>query len=308
MEPPISPITLGVSDPGKATRFCEKYLGLPRLETPPSITFFEPGKTWLALGSRESRAADAGLSAEGSGFRGFGLAHNVRPPASIDKPEVHMPVSSHGRNALLAGLIAFAAQLWTMGQPLAQTQSVSIVIVRHAEADTSQATVPLTATGRQRADLLASTFRGVRFTHLFATHTTRTRQMVEALAAAQGLQIVQLPVPGSILDRQPVTDQTSRRAPIEPIATALLELPPGSVALAVLNSENIFAILNRLGVPVASAGQSCAPGATCVPCLDNTCFPPDHDRMWHLVREPGRAGPLTFMELRYGVGWRAPDR
>lgn len=56
MEPHISLITLGVSDLERATRFYENCLGLPQLETPPAITFFEFGKTWLALWSRESRA------------------------------------------------------------------------------------------------------------------------------------------------------------------------------------------------------------------------------------------------------------
>lgn len=219
-----------------------------------------------------------------------------------------MLILNNGRNTLLTALVVIAAQFWAISQPLAQTQPISIFIVRHAEPDNSQPTIPLSAVGRQRADLLAPTLRGIKFTHLFATHTTRTRQMVEAIASAHGLPIVQLPVPGSILDGQPVTDQTSRRAPIEPIATALLKLPPGSVALAALNSDNIFAILNRLGVPVAAPGQSCALGSMCVPCLDNKCYPPEYDRIWHLVLEPGRTAPLALVELRYGAGWRATDR
>lgn len=212
------------------------------------------------------------------------------------------------RNYLLTALVVIAAQFWAADQPLAQARPVSIFIVRHAESDNSQPTIPLSAAGRQRASLLAPTFGGIKFTHLFASHTTRTRQMVEAIASAQDLPIVQLPVPGSILDGQPVTDQTSRRAPIKPIANALLKLPPGSIALVALNSENIYAILNRLGIPVAESGKSCALGNMCVPCLDNKCFPPEFDRVWHLVLEPGRAAPLAFVELRYGAGWRASDR
>ncbi len=84
MEPRISLITLGVADLARATRFYEECLGLPKLDTPPSITFFELGKTWLALWPRESLAADAGVSSEGSGFRGFALAHNVRSPSQVD--------------------------------------------------------------------------------------------------------------------------------------------------------------------------------------------------------------------------------
>ena len=84
MEPRISLITLGVADLERATRFYEECLGLPRLKTPPSVTFFELGKTWLALWPRENLAADAGVSPEGTGFRGFSLAHNVRSPAEVD--------------------------------------------------------------------------------------------------------------------------------------------------------------------------------------------------------------------------------
>jgi len=90
MEPRISLITLGVADLERATRFYEEALSLPRLETPPSVTFFEMGKTWLALWSRESLAEDAGLSAAGSGFPGFALAHNVRSPAEVNALLAHV--------------------------------------------------------------------------------------------------------------------------------------------------------------------------------------------------------------------------
>lgn len=84
MEPRISLITLGVSDLERATRFYEECLGLPRIPTPPEITFFELGTVWLALWARESLAEDVGVSADGSGFRGFTLAHNVRSPEEVD--------------------------------------------------------------------------------------------------------------------------------------------------------------------------------------------------------------------------------
>jgi len=212
------------------------------------------------------------------------------------------------KNLIAAILVVMTAHCWGVKQALAHTQAISILIVRHAEADGSQPTIPLTAAGRQRADVLAQTLRGVKFTHIFTSHTTRTRQMVEGIATAQGVPLVQLPAPGSLLDGQPVTDQTSRRAPIESIATALLQLPPGSVALVALNSENIFAILHRLGVPVAPAGHACALGSLCVPCTDNSCYPRNEfDHLWHLVREAGRPEPLALVELRYGAGWRAPE-
>jgi hypothetical protein len=101
MEPRISFITLGVADLGRATRFYEEGLGLPRLKTPPSVTFFELGKTWLALWSRESLAEDAGVSSQGTGFRGFSLAHNVRSPAEVDALLNH--VEKFGAKVLKAG-------------------------------------------------------------------------------------------------------------------------------------------------------------------------------------------------------------
>ena len=198
------------------------------------------------------------------------------------------------------------------GALVAQAQSVSILIVRHAETDVSQPKapiLPLTSAGRQRAEMLAETLRGVRFTHIFASHTTRAREMVDAVANKQGLKPVQLPVPGAMLDGERVTDQTSRRAPIEPISDALLKLPPGSTALVALNSENIFAILNRLGIPVAQGGKPCVQGSMCVPCMDNSCYPrSEFDHLWHVVREPGRTEPLAYIELRYAAGWTATER
>lgn len=84
MEPRISFVTLGVADLERATRFYEEALGLPRLDTPPGVVFFEMGKTWLALYPRELLAEDAGVPAEGSGFAGFTLAHNVRTEEGVD--------------------------------------------------------------------------------------------------------------------------------------------------------------------------------------------------------------------------------
>lgn len=84
MEPRLSLVTLGVSDLARATRFYEEVLRLPRIPTPPEVVFFELGRTWLALFPRESLAADAGVPAEGSGFAGFALAHNVRSEAEVE--------------------------------------------------------------------------------------------------------------------------------------------------------------------------------------------------------------------------------
>jgi uncharacterized protein len=86
MEPRVSFITLGVRDLERATSFYKDVLRLPQLPSPAGVvSFFEMGKTWLSLFPREDLAADAGVPAEGSGFPGFSLAHNVRSIEEVDE-------------------------------------------------------------------------------------------------------------------------------------------------------------------------------------------------------------------------------
>ncbi len=85
MEPRLSFVTLGFADLQRATQFYEEVLKLPRLSTPPEVSFFELGKPWLSLYPRELLAADAGVPAAGSGFPGFSLARNVRSVAEGDE-------------------------------------------------------------------------------------------------------------------------------------------------------------------------------------------------------------------------------
>jgi catechol 2,3-dioxygenase-like lactoylglutathione lyase family enzyme len=84
MEPRISFVTLGVRDLVAMTAFYRDVLQLPVKSAYPQVTFFEMGRTWLALYPRHLLAADAGVPAEGSGFPGFALAHNVRSAAEVD--------------------------------------------------------------------------------------------------------------------------------------------------------------------------------------------------------------------------------
>jgi hypothetical protein len=94
MQPRLSFVTLGVINLARATAFYRDVLGLPQKPTSTDISFFELGKTWLALYPRELLAQDANVAAEGSGFRGFTLAHNVRTREEVDSLLAH--VASHG--------------------------------------------------------------------------------------------------------------------------------------------------------------------------------------------------------------------
>ena len=85
MNPRISMVTLGVRDLTAAIAFYEKGLGFPRMESPPTVAFFALNGTWLGLYGRESLAEDAQVSAEGKGFEGFTLAHNVGSESEVDE-------------------------------------------------------------------------------------------------------------------------------------------------------------------------------------------------------------------------------
>ena len=85
MKPRISMITLGVSDLTASVAFYEKGLGLPRMNSEPDIAFFALNGTWLGLYGREALAEDAQVSAEGDGFAGIALAHNVHSEKEVDE-------------------------------------------------------------------------------------------------------------------------------------------------------------------------------------------------------------------------------
>lgn len=91
MDARISFVTLGVEDLERSTHFYQDVLQLPRIPMPQGadVSFFEMGQTWLALYPRDLLAADAGVSAERSGFVGFALAHNVRSIEEVDALIAH---------------------------------------------------------------------------------------------------------------------------------------------------------------------------------------------------------------------------
>ncbi|MGD9738823.1 MAG: VOC family protein [Bauldia sp.] len=83
MEQRLSLVTLGVADLGRAVRFYEA-LGWRRSNADEGVAFFQAPGMVIALWSRDQLAEDAGVSSEGSGFRGIALAHNTRDRAEVD--------------------------------------------------------------------------------------------------------------------------------------------------------------------------------------------------------------------------------
>lgn len=85
MKPRVSLVTLGVTDIERARRFYVEGLGLPVREGgDENVVFLQMGALVLALWRRDHMAADAGLPAEGDGFRAFSLAHNVATREEVD--------------------------------------------------------------------------------------------------------------------------------------------------------------------------------------------------------------------------------
>ena len=85
MKPRISMVSLAVFDLERSIVFYRDGLGFPQLDSPPSVAFFNLNGSWLGLSPRDSLAADAGISPEGSGYSGINLAHNVASEAEVDQ-------------------------------------------------------------------------------------------------------------------------------------------------------------------------------------------------------------------------------
>jgi catechol 2,3-dioxygenase-like lactoylglutathione lyase family enzyme len=83
MEPRITIVTLGVRDLEASIRFYRDGLGLPLRDRYPDAAFFRLGGVTLGLYPRHLLAQDANVAAEGSGFEGITLAHNVRSRGEV---------------------------------------------------------------------------------------------------------------------------------------------------------------------------------------------------------------------------------
>ena len=85
MKPRISMVALAVNDLEKSIHFYKNGLGLPKMDSPPGVAFFNLNGTWLGLSERNALAEDATVSPEGSGYNGFSLAHNVASEEEVDQ-------------------------------------------------------------------------------------------------------------------------------------------------------------------------------------------------------------------------------
>ena len=86
MEPRVSFITLGISNLERSIKFYRDGLGFPLSSASKGdVAFFKTGGAVLALYPSEKLAEDAHVPADGSGFRGVTLAHNVRSREEVSQ-------------------------------------------------------------------------------------------------------------------------------------------------------------------------------------------------------------------------------
>jgi uncharacterized protein len=87
MKPHVAIIGLGVRDFERAKTFYSEGLGWPIQQQEGEWASFLLGDGSLALTlfGWDEKAADAGVSPEGSGFRGISLSYNVRSEERVDE-------------------------------------------------------------------------------------------------------------------------------------------------------------------------------------------------------------------------------
>ena len=87
MDVQVNAIMIGVEDLARSKKFYEEGLGCKIAQDYPQFVMFDlgDGSSSLALYPREAAAQDAGVSSEGSGYRGVSFHHIVPSREAVDE-------------------------------------------------------------------------------------------------------------------------------------------------------------------------------------------------------------------------------
>jgi uncharacterized protein len=96
----VTAIMLGVEDLARSKKFYAEGLGCPIAQDYPQFVSFNlgDGSSWLALYEREAAAQDAGVSSEGSGFRGVSFHYIVPSSEAVDEVMANATAAGGGRS------------------------------------------------------------------------------------------------------------------------------------------------------------------------------------------------------------------
>lgn len=197
----------------------------------------------------------------------------------------------------LVMVVAFSTLTGCASLDASDGNATTYYLIRHAEINKKAPGKPLNAKGKQRAQDLVTHMQGLRFTHIYATHTDRTRDTAAPLAKAHSMRVVQYPKPGSTIKDVAVSNSTKGKHAIKPMIKALQKVPKNSAVLVAANSGNLYAIMAGLGVSVQA---DCSKGANgCIPCKSKKCFPKKQfNNIWKIVH--GDDGQVIMTRSTYG--------
>ncbi len=207
-------------------------------------------------------------------------------------------------NRMLAGMVylvvSLSLSLFLVACATTGTQAVDTTryyLIRHAEIVKKDPNKPLNTKGKARAQVLVRYMQGTRLTHIYATHTDRTRDTAKALAKARNLRIEQFPAPGSSIKGEVVNNRTKGKFAIKPMIKALQAVPNGSAVLVSANSGNLYAIMAGLGVKIK---ETCKNNQDdCLPCRSKKCFPKKQfNNIWTVLKQAD--GQVTMSHGQYG--------
>jgi len=164
----------------------------------------------------------------------------ILPPDTVTKKPytgIAVPIDASGNPVLPTDVPPRpAADRGAIATTTAPAQTLTVIVVRHAEKATGTGDVPLSTAGVARAADLADALRHANVRAVFTSPLTRTRQTGEPTATASALAL------------QPISLDGGTAAHAKRVAEAVLKVGGGTV-LVVGHSNTVPAILAALGAP-----------------------------------------------------------